>query len=172
MSELKNIAKKVMNETRLIAEINSGFEATLSAHYGHERYLALKEEAARAEVAREKHLKVLKDAARAEAVTAEEITTVIENDCFRVKVVPVKSKITYNAEIASSTFPEELFDEVAIFSIDTERMEAKIKLGLPADVLERVQAAQISTPMTAQVKVEFLAPAPASQRKPLPKTGT
>jgi hypothetical protein len=172
MSHLSTVAKKVIAETKQIEEIQSGFEATLAGHYGLERYQQLKEEIVRAEAAREKHLKVLKEAAREEAVRSDEITTVIENERLRVRVIPVKPKISYNAEKASSTFPDELFDEVATFSIDVAKMDAKILVGLPDDVLEKVLAAQISTPQTSMVKVEFIAPVPASQRKPLPKTGT
>lgn len=157
--------------------ITDGFEAVLLAHYGVERLKQLKATLAQHAKERKGLEEKLKEAARAKSVPGQHIT-VFENESIKVSVSGTKPKISYNAEVALEKWPEELADDVLTYSVDAERLQHRIELGLPAETLALVLAARIEEEQTPKVKIDLIAAevvAPASDVAPVipfRKTGT
>lgn len=174
--KIQNLATRIVSVNEQIRDIDNGVEAILRSHYGADRWQQIKTTRAKALKEREALEKQLKEEARSEAVTGENVV-VVENESIKVSVSGTKPKVVYDPEFALENWPEELVDDVMVYDIDTERLAAKIQLGLPADTLELVNKARSEEPQTPKVTIKLLEPdvVPASDVAPvvpIRRTGT
>lgn len=173
---ISSLSAQIVALSKQAREINGGIESVLQAHYGVDRWKQIK--ASLAQNAKEQKAleEKLKEVAREKAAVGQNIT-VFENDSIKVSVSGTKPKVVYNPEFALENWPEELVDEVMIYDVDTERLAAKIQLGLPAETLALVNQAKSEEPQTPKVSIKLLEPesAPISDIAPvipIRKTGS
>jgi hypothetical protein len=168
-STIQSLSSQIVALAKQERDILEGIEVVLQAHYGVDRLKQIKANLAQSAKERKGLEEKLKEAARAKAEVGENVI-VFENESIKVSVSGTKPKISYNSEMALEKWPEELADDVLTYSVDAERLQHRIELGLPAETLALVMAARIEEEQTAKVKIELIvaeAAAPASDVAPI-----
>ena len=101
---------------------------------------------------RSNHMAVIKDLARKQSVPGDTLT-LLSNSKAKVVVIGAQKAQEYDP-VTAEEWPQEVWEEVASVTIDTEKVKELIDQGL-LDLADAERAAKKREPKTPQVRIEW-----------------